>query len=115
MLRKVPSNKINRTKNAFFFFPQALSHYSFIFNLRLLYELKHKVRLSKTAYGIFHFWFRFSFIKVYILLLDLGFKLQKNVLKLNDICMSWSSPKTDLETYFLNLENRSIENASFSQ
>ena len=31
------------------------------------------------------------------------FKLQRNVWKFNDICVSWSSPKTDLETNFLNL------------
>ena len=43
------------------------------------------------------------------------FKLQQEVLKFNDICVSWSSPKTDLETNFLNLENRSFENVSFSQ
>ena len=46
----------------FFFF---LTH-SFTFNLRLLYELKHKVRSSKTVGGIFHFRVRFFFIKVYI-------------------------------------------------
>ena len=40
---------------------------SFTFDLRFLYELKHKVRLSKTVCGIFHFQFRFVFIiKVYI-------------------------------------------------
>ena len=27
-------------------------------------------------------------------------KVQQEVLKFNDICMSWSSPKTDLETNF---------------
>ena len=43
------------------------------------------------------------------------FKLQQEVLKFNDIYMSWSSRKTDLETNFLNLENRSFENVSFSQ
>ena len=43
------------------------------------------------------------------------FKLQKEVLKLKDICVSWSSPKTDQVTMFLNLENRSFENVSFSQ
>ena len=30
------------------------------------FELKHKVRLSKSVCGIFHFQFRFTFIKVYI-------------------------------------------------
>ena len=42
-------------------------------------------------------------------------KLQQEVLKFNDICVSWSSPKADLERNFLNLENRSFENVSFSQ
>ena len=32
-------------------------------------------------------------------------KLQQKVLKLKGICVRWSSPKTDLETNFLNLEN----------
>ena len=33
------------------FFSLAPAHHSFTFNLRFLYELKHKVRLSKTACG----------------------------------------------------------------
>ena len=36
------------------------------------------------------------------------FKLQVQVWKFNDIYMSWSFPKTDLETNFLNLENRNF-------
>ena len=43
------------------------------------------------------------------------FKSQQEVVKFNDICVSWSSPKTDLETNVLNLENQSFENVSFSQ
>ena len=42
------------------------------------------------------------------------FKLQQ-VLKFNDINVSWSSSKTNLETNFLNFENRIFENVSFSQ
>ena len=42
------------------------------------------------------------------------FKLQQ-VLKVSDICLSWSSPKTDLETNCLNLENLTFEYISFSQ
>ena len=38
----------------------------FTFNLRFLYDLKNKVRLSKTVCRFFHFWFRCVFIKVYI-------------------------------------------------
>ena len=38
---------------------RALTHYSFIFDSRFLYELKHEMRLFKSVYGIFHFPFRF--------------------------------------------------------
>ena len=66
MLKKFPSDKINGRKNALFFLLRVPTHHSFTFNLRFLYELKHKVGLSKTVYGILHFRFRFAFIKVYI-------------------------------------------------
>ena len=54
MLKKNPSDKINGTKNALFFLSRAPTHQSFTFNLRFLYELKHKVRLSKTVFGFIH-------------------------------------------------------------
>ena len=66
MLKKIPSDKIKTTKNVLFFLSRAPTHHSFTFNSRLLYELKHKVRLSKTVCGIFHIRFGFVFIKVYI-------------------------------------------------
>ena len=66
MLKKVSLDKIKGTKNAFFFLSRAQTHHSFIFNLWLLYELKHKVAPSKTVCGIFYFRFRFIFIEVYI-------------------------------------------------
>ena len=66
MLKKIPSDKINGTKNALFFLSRAPTHHSFTFNLWFLYEQKHKVRISKTVYGISHFQFRSVFIKVYI-------------------------------------------------
>ena len=66
MLKKIPPDKINGTKNALVFLSRAPTHHSFTFNLQFLYELKHKVRLSKTFCAIFHFRFRFVFIKVYI-------------------------------------------------
>ena len=66
VLKKFHWDKINGTENAFFFLSLAPTHHSFTFNLRFLYELKHKVRLFKTVCGIFHFRFRFVFIKVYI-------------------------------------------------
>ena len=43
------------------------------------------------------------------------FKLQQEVLNFNDICVSWSSSKTDVEINFLDLENRMFENATFPQ
>ena len=66
MLKKLSSGKINGTKNALFFLSRTPAHHSFTFNLRFLYELKHKVSPSKTVCGVFHFRFRFVFIKVYI-------------------------------------------------
>ena len=66
MLKNNPLDKINGRKNALFFLSRAPTHHSFTFNVRFLYELKHKVRLPKTVCGIFHFRFRSVFIKVYI-------------------------------------------------
>ena len=66
MLPKFPSDEINGTKNFLFFLSRAPTHHSFTFNLRFLYKLKHKVRLSKTVREIFPFRFCFVFIKVYI-------------------------------------------------
>ena len=67
MLKKFPSEKINGTKNALFFLSRAPTHHSFTFNLRFLCELRHKLRLSNTVYGIFYLQYRFVFIKVYFL------------------------------------------------
>ena len=64
-LKKIPLGKINGTKNALCFLLRASTHHSFSFNLRFLFELKHKVCLSKSAWEIFHFRYRFVFIKVY--------------------------------------------------
>ena len=43
------------------FLSRAPTHHGFTFNLRFLYELKHKIRLYKTVCGIFHFRFRLVF------------------------------------------------------
>ena len=45
----------------------------------------------------------------------LTFKLQQEAWKLNDICVSWSSPKSDLKANFLNLENVRFEYVTRSQ
>ena len=49
-LKKFPSNQINDTKNALFFFFCKLQLISFTFNLQWLYALKHKVCLSKLPH-----------------------------------------------------------------
>ena len=64
MLKKFPLDKINGAKNTLFFLLRAPTHHRFTFNLRFLYELKHKVHFSKTVCWIFHFRLRFVFIKV---------------------------------------------------
>ena len=66
ILKKNPSYKIDDTKNAHFFLSWAPTCHSCTIILWFLYELKHMVCLSKTVCGIFHFRFRFVFIKVYI-------------------------------------------------
>ena len=65
MSKKFPSDKINGTKAPSYFFRE-LQLISFTFNLRFLYELKHKIRLSKTVCSIFYFRFRFIFTEVCI-------------------------------------------------
>ena len=55
MLKKIPADKLNGTKNALFFLLRAPAHHSPTFNLRFFYELKREVRVSKTVSGILHF------------------------------------------------------------
>ena len=55
IIKKFPSDKINITKMYPFFLLRAPTHYSFTFNSRFLYELKHKVHISKSVgFSIFH-------------------------------------------------------------
>ena len=118
-VRKFPLDKISSTKNPCFFLLRAPTHHSCTLNLWFLYELKHKVRLSKTLCGVFHFWI-FLFSKIHGLFYfktscflsklndrkatqsfaprPLIFKLQQEVWKFSDICMCWRPPKTDLVT-----------------
>ena len=63
---RTKKKKKNGGKKALFFLSQAPTHHSYTFNLRFLYQLKHKVRPSKTVCGIFHFQFQFVLIRVYI-------------------------------------------------
>ena len=64
---KNPFRQIKLYKKSPFFFcePQLITVLLFP-DLRFLYVLKHKVSLSTAVCGIFYFWFRFVFIKVYI-------------------------------------------------
>ena len=43
------------------------------------------------------------------------FMLHQQVVKFSGTCMSWSLPKSDLDTNSLNFENRSFENVHFSR
>ena len=62
--------KKDGTKNALFFLLRTPTHHSFSLNLRFLCELKHKICLSKTVCGIFHFRIRFVFILKFIFLFN---------------------------------------------
>ena len=66
IFKKIFFGQKNGTNNALFFLSWAQTHHIFTLNLRFLYELKHKVRLTKTVCGIFHFQFCFALVKVYI-------------------------------------------------
>ena len=86
----------------------------------VLFLLKFVFLFNKML-GFFHFKNLIIHFKIKVtekthtvLLPDLWF-LQQQVLKFNDVRVSCSSPKTDLVTNFLNLENRSFENVDFSQ
>ena len=139
MLKKFQRNK----KCTLFFLWLAPTYHSVTFNSQFFYELKNKVHLSQTVCGIFNFQFRLVLIKVLFfssaknmasLTLNrhnsfqnknnrkatdsfaprpLIFKLQQEVLKFNDIWVSWSSPKTDLETNFVDVENQSLSTSLF--
>ena len=127
-LKKSLSIKETVQKIPSFFFRKLQLITVLLFNLRFLYELKHKVGLSKTVCRIFHFQFRFVFIKVYVFLTKcmdsltlkrhnffknwnnrkathsfvprpLIFKLQQEVLKFNDIIMSRSFENVSVSNF----------------
>ena len=84
--KKISFGQNKRYKKFPFFLWRTPAQHSFTCNLRFLYELKHKVRLSKTVCGIFHFRFRLLFIKVYIFcstkFMDSDFKTSEFLSKL---------------------------------
>ena len=68
IFKKISSGKINGTKTVHFFLSRALTRHSFTFNLRILYELKHQVRLSKAMWDFpFSIPFRFCDILYFCL------------------------------------------------
>ena len=90
-------NKLSK-KNALFFLSGA---HSFTFNLRFLYEPKHKTCLSKTVWGIFYFRFCFIFIKVlHLYFICICIKTSKNCYNLGPTCTKkglvyeWATCKT---------------------
>ena len=56
----------NAIINTLFFLLPAATHHSFIFDSQYFYNLKRNIRVSKSVWGIFHFWFLFNFLKIYI-------------------------------------------------
>ena len=54
---------MNATKNALLFLSWAPTNHSFTFNSQSLYELKHKIHLTKAVYGIFHYRFHQFLLK----------------------------------------------------
>ena len=80
---------MNGTKNALYFLLRAPPNHSFIFNLRFLYELKHKVRrLSKTVCGIQQNAWTLGKATQSFSPRRLIFKSQQEVLKFYNICVS---------------------------
>ena len=127
MLKKFPSDKINVTKTALFFLSRALTHCSFTFNLQFSYKLNKRLISLNLSVG-FSILFRlyqnlyfFSMKSMDSLTLKhhnsfqnksnkkvihsfaprpLTFKLQQEFWKFNDICVSWSSLKVNIEQTF---------------
>ena len=108
MLKKTPSDKINDTKYALFFLSRAPTHHSFTFNLRFSLRLFVGFLIFDSVSFLLKFIFLFNkmhgrhnsfqnennkkathrFVSRLLI-----FKLQQEVLKFNDIFVSWSSPR----------------------
>ena len=67
VLQNRRSSKFRRFHRKLYYTP---THHSFILNSQFLYELKHKARVSKSVFEVFHFLLGF-------LLLNLLFVQQK--------------------------------------
>ena len=120
ILKKSHFGQNKRWKKCRLFLLQAPTHHSFTFNIQFSYmswstrfvSLKLCVGFSILDSVLFLLNIIIPF-KTKIIEKPLIAKLQQEVLKFNDICVSWGYPKPDLVTNFLNLEIRSFENISF--
>ena len=65
MLKKIPSDKVNVTHNAFFFLSRTPTHHSFTFNSLFLYELSIRFVPLKVCARDFPFSTPFVLTKVY--------------------------------------------------
>ena len=75
-LKKFPSDKISGTKKPSFFFRELQLITALLLTCdSYMHWSTLKVRLSKTMRGIFHFGFRFGFIKVYVFAQQNGWTL----------------------------------------
>ena len=70
--------------------------HSFTFNLRFLYELKHKVCLSKRVCEIFHFRFRFVLLKFLFLFNKMQTILKVHWCRFENLPLSSSSYENDM-------------------
>ena len=74
-----------------FFLLRAPTHHSFTLNLRFLYELKHKIRLSKSVWD-FYFRLHFVLTQVYIFVQQEGtisLTLKRHNSFQNEISAAW--------------------------
>ena len=100
MLKKFPPDKINITENGLFFLLQVPTHHSFTFNLWFLYELNHKIHLSKTLRGfpfsiLFYFYWSLFFCSTKSM--D---SLTLKVTLLQNYFLSYSSPWCVINDFF---------------
>ena len=118
MLKKIAPDKTNGTKNAIYFFrePQLITVLLLICDSFTSWSTRFVSLKVCVGFSIFD---SVSFLLKFICLFKkinglFDFKTSWFLSKLKDVCVSWSSPKGNRKSNFLNLENQSFENVSFS-
>ena len=99
-LQKFPSSKTNVRKNALFFLSRISTHHSLIFNSRLKFTFCSKISMESLTlkrHNSFQNQNNRKSTNAFAPI-PLIFNVKQKVLKFNDICVSWSSPKTGLVT-----------------